>query len=212
MYASNMAAMIFSSAILTIFLALISTILPWKHHDLPAKYENFTGKQSWFGLSRDFIVNRRKLYRLPAPTHSICVWQKHGEICLFLPFSNQDIKIAMDIEIQPGPYSLMPISTGSRSLQYSLLIHTTFDGSTVNFNFPARNTVYDYSRQQLLNLRSWAPVSTNLFLSLKGFGILKTRRVRAGKTAKQRTSAIPVILGRRNEKTTQVSFPDQKLP
>ena len=118
----------------------------------------------------------------------------------------------MDIEIQPGPYSLILNSTGSRSLQYSQLIHTTFDGSTVNFNFPARNAVYHYSRQQLLNLRSRPPVSTNLFLSLKGLGILKTRRVRAGKTAKQRTSTIPVIIGRRNEKTTQVSFPDQKSP
>ena len=201
--------MIFSSAILAILLALSSTILLWKHHNLPAKYEDFTGKQSWFGLSRDLIVNRRKLYRLPAPTRSICVWQKHGEICLFPPFSHQDIRIAMDIEIQPGPYSPIP---GSRSLQYSQLIHTTFDGSTVNFNFPARNTAYHYSRQQLLNLRSLAPVSTNLFLSLKGLGILKTRRVRAGKTEKQRTSAIPVIIGRRNEKTTQVSFSDQKLP
>ena len=33
-----MAAMIFSSAILTIFLALSNAILPRKHHDLPAKY------------------------------------------------------------------------------------------------------------------------------------------------------------------------------
>ena len=212
MYAPNMATMIFSSAILTILLALSSAILSWKHHDLPAKYENFTGKQSWFRLSRDLIVNRRKLYRLPAPTRSICVWQKHGEICLFLPFSHRDITIAMDIEIQPGPYSLIPNSTGSRSLQYSQLIHTDFDGSTVNFNFPARNAVYHYSRQQLLNLRSRPPVSTNLFLSLNGLGILKTRRVRAGKTAKQRTSTIPVIIGRRNEKITQVSLPDQKLP
>ena len=197
-----MAAMIFSSAILTIFLALSSAILPWKHHNLPAKYEDFTGKQSWFGLSQDFIVNRRKLYRLLAPTRSICVWQKHGEICLFLPFSHQDITIAMDIELQPGPYSHISNSTGSRSLQYIQVIHTTFDGSTVNFNFPTRNIVHHYSKQQLLNLCSRAPASTILFLSLKGLGILKTRWVRAGKTAKQRTSAIPVIIGRRNEKTT----------
>ena len=37
------------------------------------------------GLIRDLIVNRRKLHRFSVPTRPICVWQKHGEICLFLP-------------------------------------------------------------------------------------------------------------------------------
>ena len=195
MYAPNMAATIFNSAILTIFLALSSAILSGKH---------------WFDLSRDLIASRRKLYRLPAPTRPICVWQKHGDICLFLPFSHQDITIAMDIKIQPGPYSLIPNSIGSRSLQQSQPIHA-ISGSIVNSNFPAKNIVYSYSRHQLLELRSRAPVSTNLFLSLKDLGILRTRRVRAGKKAKQRSCAIPVILGRRNERSTQVYFSDLKL-
>ena len=30
--------------------------------------------------------------------------------------------------------------------------------------------------------------------------------------AKQQMSTVPIIIGRRNEKTTQVSLPDQKLP
>ena len=42
--------------------------------------------------------------------------------------------------------------------------------------------------------------------------ILRTRRVRAGKKAKQRSCAIPVILGRRNERSTQVYFFELKLP
>ena len=189
-----MAATIFNSAILTIFLALSSAILSGKHHDLPAKCKDSIGKQSWFDLSRDLIASRRKLYRLPAPTRPICVWQKHGDICLFLPFSHQDITIAMDIKIQPGPYSLIPNSIGLRSLQQSQPIHA-ISGSIVNSNFPAKNTVYNYSRHHLLELHSRAPVSTNLFLSLKDLGILRTRRVRAGKKAKQRSCAIPVILG-----------------
>ena len=181
-----MAALIFNSVILTIFLTLSVTIFPGKHHDLQAKCKSFTGKQSWIGLSRDLIVNRRKLYRLPAPFRSICVWQKHGEICLFLPFSHQDITIAMDIEIHPGPCRQIPNSTSSRNLQQSQsLIHAT-SGLTVNFNSPAKNIVHNYSRQQLLAFRSRAPVSRNLFISLKNLGILRTHHVRAGKTVKQR--------------------------
>ena len=52
----------------------------------------------------NLIVNRRKLYRVSAvPKRPISVWQKHGEICLYLPTSPKDITIAMDVEIQPGP-------------------------------------------------------------------------------------------------------------
>ena len=72
------------------------------------------------------IVNRGKLHCLPVPTRPICVWQKHGEICLFLSFSHQDITIAMDIQIQPGPCSQIPKSTGlSQSLQQSQPIQAT---------------------------------------------------------------------------------------
>ena len=72
------------------------------------------------------IVNRGKLHCLPVSPRPICVWQKHGEICLFLSFSHQDITIPMDIQIQPGPWSQIPKSTGlSQSLQQSQPIQAT---------------------------------------------------------------------------------------
>ena len=170
--------------------------------------KGFVRKQFCF----DLIVNRRKLHRLPVPTRPICVWQKHGEICLLLPFSHQDITIAEDIEIQPGPCSQIPNSTGlSQSLQQSQPVQATIR-SIVNLNSPAKHTDYKYSRQQLLELRSRTPVSRNLFLSLKDLGILRTRRVHAGVTAKQRPRCIPVVFGREREKTTQVYYSDQKVP
>ena len=52
----------------------------------------------------NLIINRRKLCQVSAvPKSPISIWQKHGEICLYLPTSPKDITIAMDVEIQPGP-------------------------------------------------------------------------------------------------------------
>ena len=128
------------------------------------------------------------------------------------PFSHQDITIAMDIEIQPGPCSHIPNSTGlSQSLQQSQPIQATIR-SILNLNSPAKHSDYEYSRKQLLDLRSGTPLSRNLFLSLKDLGILRARRVRAGVTAKQRSRCIPVVFGRERERTTRVYYSDQKLP
>ena len=85
--------------------------------------------------------NRGKLHCLPVP-----FWQKHGEICLFLSFSQQDITIAMDIQIQPGSCSQIPKSTGlSQSLQQSQPIQATIR-SIANLNSPAKHTDYKFSR------------------------------------------------------------------
>ena len=205
-----MAATIFSSAIFITFLALTSAILSGKYHDSSAICKGSIGKQLCF----DLIVNRRKLHRLPVPTRPICVWQKHGEICFFLPFSHQDITIAMDIEIQPGPCSHFPNSTGlSQGLQQSQPFQATIRSIVnLNLNSLAKHTDYKYSRQQLLELRSRTPVPRNFFLSLKDLGILRTRRVRAGVTAKQRPRRIPVVFGSERERTTKVYYSDQKLP
>ena len=87
--------------VLTVFLVFNSEVLSGEHHDSSVTFKVFIGKQTIFNL----IVNRRKLSRLLVPNRAISVWQKHGEICLFLPYSFKDITIAMDVEIQPGQYS-----------------------------------------------------------------------------------------------------------
>ena len=51
-----------------------------------------------------------------------------------------------------------------------------------------------------------------LFLSLKDLGILRTRRVRSGIKAKQRSHHIPVIFCRRRNGKAQFNYSDRKLP
>lgn len=63
-------------------------------------------------------------------------------------------------------------------------------------NFPAKNNI-NYSRQQLFNYRLRFLVSRKLHMSLKHLGILKTSRVRAGKSTKRRSGRIPELLGTR---------------
>ena len=109
-----MAAMIFSSAILIILLALSNAILPGNTIiyllNVRILLESNPGLVY---LEISSSTDESYTDRIsPAGSHSL-------DLCLeetwrdFLPFSNQDITIAMDIEIQPGPYSLIPYSTGS---------------------------------------------------------------------------------------------------
>ena len=51
----------------------------------------------------------------------------------------------------------------------------------------------NYSRGQLFKLRFKSPVSSELYLSLRANGILYTRRTRAGRSVKSRSSSIPVL-------------------
>lgn len=95
-----MAATSFSSVLITMFLVFHLLILSRIRCD--STHDDAIGlfaKQNC-----NLIVNRKKFYRVSAvPKRPICVWQKHGEICLYLPALPKDITIAMDVEIQPGP-------------------------------------------------------------------------------------------------------------
>ena len=62
-----------------------------------------------------------------------------------------------------------------------------------NLNFPD-NTHIKYSRRQLLSFKSRVAVPDNLSNPLKTLGILKSRRVRAGRLHKQRIRPISTLL------------------
>ena len=175
--------------VLTVFLVFNSEVLSGEHHDSSVTFKVFIGKQTIFNL----IVNRRKLSRLLVPNRAISVWQKHGEICLFLPYSFKDITIAMDVEKQPGPYSEL---TGQIQQSFPISIYSSFSSILKS---SANDTVLNYSRQQLLalRLRSSFSLPRNLFQCLKDVGILRTRRVRAGVRVRQKLRKIQVILERR---------------
>lgn len=159
-----MAATVRNSLVLfKIFIVLNAIFLAGSYSYLLATCNCFIENQS----CRNVRVNGRKLQCLPVLTHPICFWQKHGEICLFLPFSDQDNTIAVDIEIQPGPCSQFP-----NCLRESELIHVA-NGLISNLNFPNNYTNYNYSRQQLFELLSQTPVQRNMFLSLNNLGILR---------------------------------------
>ena len=144
------------------------------------------------GFGQRFRIMRRNNFRQSVPCRPISMWQKHGEICLYLPYSHQDITIAMDVEIQPGPHS-EPDKPDKYSYMASYSKRSAVLGC-LNTNLNLNN---HYTKQKLLTLRSHIPVSTNVYQTLKDLRILKTRRSRAGKLVKSRSRSIPTILGRR---------------
>ena len=100
----------------------------------------------------------------------------------------------MDIHPNPGwdRDELIPRATSTRQ-----------DG---NLNFPA-NTHIKYSRRQLFSFKSRAAVPDNLFNLLKTQGILKSRRVRAGRLHKQRIRPISTLLD--HGELTAITFQTQ---
>ena len=189
MYAPRMAATSFSSVFITMFLVFHLLILLRIHCD--SSHDDVIC--SFAKQNCNLIVNRRKLYRVSAvPKRPISVWQKHGEICLYLPTSPKDITIAMDVEIQPEPCA--ELQDTKNLIAETCLPAGNRDSSCLNF--PAKNNI-NYSRQQLFNYRLRFPVSQKLHMSLKHLGILKTRRVRAGRSTKRRSGRIPELLGTR---------------
>ena len=142
-------------------------------------------------LQRLFVVYRLKLiWTKKASPHctrfAVTKWSKHGQTSLVISESGHllDLRICMDIHPNPGwdCDELIPRATSTRQ-----------DG---NLNFPA-NTHIKYSRRQLLSFKSRAAVPDNLFNLLKTQGILKSRRVRAGRLHKQRIRPISTLLGSR---------------
>ena len=141
MYAPRMAATSFSSVFITMFLVFHLLILLRIHCD--SSHDDVIC--SFAKQNCNLIVNRRKLYRVSAvPKRPISVWQKHGEICLYLPTSPKDITIAMDVEIQPGPCA--ELQDTKNLIAETCLPAGNRDSSCLNF--PAKNNI-NYSRQQL---------------------------------------------------------------
>ena len=101
MYAPKMAASNSYPYIFMLFFAFNALILPRYVRVYSGICRNCTGKRS----GPTYLIIRRNICRQSVSSRPISVWQKHGEICLYLPFSHQDITIAMDVERQPGPYT-----------------------------------------------------------------------------------------------------------
>ena len=99
----------------------------------------------------------------------ICKSTMRGFIILALPSSLffHDLTICMDIHRNPGPV-VDDLSTFQRPC------------CSNDLNIPSTNI--SYSRQQLFDLRSKSSLQPDLFQFLKVEGILKTHRVRAGKS------------------------------
>ena len=150
-------------------------------------------------LQRLFVVYRLKLiWTKKASPHctrfAVTKWSKHGQTSLVISESGHllDLTICMDIHPNPGwdRDELIPRATSTRQ-----------DG---NLNFPA-NTHIKYSRRQLFSFKSRAAVPGNLFNLLKTQGILKSRRVRAGRLHKQRIRPISTLLGSRRTNCNYIS-------
>ena len=103
-----------------------------------------------------------------------------------------DLSVHVDVAINPGPYNPQVKSIQARN--YLRVCCVQSPTRLANSSFNAKIT---YSKQQLFTCRSRLSIPKTLFMSLKELGILKTRRVCAGLSAKSKTRAIPVICGTR---------------
>ena len=83
-----------------------------------------------------------------------------------------DRAVCMDIHRNPGPDP--KISVSQRNLSTDTDLHICTATGKVN-----------YSRKQLLELRTKSTLQPDLYLLLKAKGILRNRRTRAGKFLKQ---------------------------
>ena len=142
-----MAALYFSFISFIVFLVLNFCNLSKVHQDYSVNGTYFIGKPCSFNL----IVKRRNFNRRAVPSRPISVWQKHGEICLLLPYSHIDITVAMDVEIQPGPSNQIHRFITSNNLYATSPHISAFSIAVGNFNFPAKSSL-NYSTQHLLDL------------------------------------------------------------
>ena len=91
-----------------------------------------------------------------------------------------DLTVCIDVASNPGP-------------EYPKIIDISESNVAFAFNYPAKNNngTIAYSRKQLLNLKRKYFLSSDVYSTLKQIGILKTRRVRAGKKVKAKIYKIP---------------------
>ena len=114
---------------------------------------------------------------------------KHGTVTLVLSGRNFwiDVTIHMDVKANPGP--------GTDRVNV-----TPWKPRSIRSQFKSSAAVVNYSRNQILSLRSKYQSSDELYHFLKDYKILRTRGIRAGISARQRynqigTSLVEVLLG-----------------